>query len=931
LNGDDRMSNDDDELWRHYAGDGADALRAIEESLLELEQRPDDVNEINRLYRGLHTLKGNSAFVGLRSIEGLAHAAEDMIGLARDGGVSLDAEMIELALQVVDCLRQAVETAGRERRDGDNVTIAPLTDRVAAVTARRSREAPVTGRPASASPRGDNSGDPGGLENVDPAMDVGFLEVFLSLGAESLAAINGAMADLLTPERATAAREKLRAVGEDLGLASERMGYVHLTDLAARMTAACAAAGNGDWSGIELALGEALAMVEAQYRTLAVNPQDFGIGALHRRSCANVALADLARLDGIMSEGAPVQDAELRSLFARLRVASDYYEFPAAVAVCGELEGPLRGALAGGVPPAAALVARAHDLVEQLGKTIHAVNAGLERPGSVLVEASDDPMKFTAPADGLPLSPDLRRQLTRTGLGALSQALERGKTILEIEGAFEQAPALGEAFMRWVCETNATLVTSAVVGPPPSANLFLIITSALPSEVACAFAVIDPGGQHLIAHPLKVGGASRGERASEPGGTDPDAKTGKDEAKDTRDNKDVGAGEGGAAEFLRIDGRRVSVIMDLAGEIGLASSAVTRHPELEGKELEGFSAAAHKLEMLIRELQNEVSAMRLVPVAGVFQRMRRVVRDTARRTGKKVDLMMVGEETEIDKLMADSLHDPLVHVLRNAIDHGIESPEERSSLGKTVTGTIVLEASHQGGEVTVQVSDDGRGVDRARVLARARERGLIDPSATLSDDQVSNLIFLPGFSTKETIDELSGRGVGMDVVKTTIEQLRGRVVLRSTPGRGTSLIMNVPLTLAFVEAMVVGEGERLYAVPIEKVFEVFRADPTQIAHSSVDGQTVVRVRDQVVPVLWLHRYYGEQRRDEDLAGRIVVVVQTSAGRRALPVDTLRGNQQVMLKPLKGALAGIRGGAGFGMLRSGDVALALDCEQLLRAS
>ena len=172
------------------------------------------------------------------------------------------------------------------------------------------------------------------------------------------------------------------------------------------------------------------------------------------------------------------------------------------------------------------------------------------------------------------------------------------------------------------------------------------------------------------------------------------------------------------------------------------------HPELEGKDLEGFSSASHKLEVLIRELQNEVSAMRLVPVAGVFQRMKRVVRDTARRTGKRVELTLLGEDTEIDKVMVDCLQDPLVHMLRNAIDHGIELPDDRRHAGKPETGHIVLEASHQGGEVSVRVSDDGRGLDRKRLVARAEQRGLIAKDHRLTDAQILELVFLPGFSTK---------------------------------------------------------------------------------------------------------------------------------------------------------------------------------------
>ena len=379
-------------------------------------------------------------------------------------------------------------------------------------------------------------------------------------------------------------------------------------------------------------------------------------------------------------------------------------------------------------------------------------------------------------------------------------------------------------------------------------------------------------------------------------------------------------------EFLRVDAQKVGALMDLAGELGLACSAVTRHPDVVGRDLEGFAAAAHRLELLVRELQNDLSSLRLVPVAPVFQRLRRVVEDAARRTHKEVDLVVRGEDTEVDKVMIDALQDPLVHVLRNAVDHGLEEPAARVDAGKPPRGRVVLSASHQGGEITIEVRDDGRGLQRDRILARAIERGLCPADAQPTDDELAAFVFLPGFSTKDTADTLSGRGVGMDVLKTTVESLRGRVTLKSTPGQGSRVTLKLPLTLAFVEAMVVRERGRLFALPIEKVFEVSKVEQARVVTNSADDQVLLRVRDTCVPVLWLDRYWGESGRERALSGK-VVVVQTARGAVALPVDELLGNQQVMLKPLHGPLSHIRAAAGCGMLRTGDVAIALDCDQL----
>ena len=381
-----------------------------------------------------------------------------------------------------------------------------------------------------------------------------------------------------------------------------------------------------------------------------------------------------------------------------------------------------------------------------------------------------------------------------------------------------------------------------------------------------------------------------------------------------------------AAEYVRVDARKIALLMDLAGEVGLACGAVAHHPEVEGLDLAGFSNAAHNLEVLIRELQNEVSGLRLVPVGGAFERMRRVARDTSRRTGKRVELTFVGEDTEIDKLMIDSLHDPLVHLVRNAIDHGLETPEARVAAGKGPVGRVMLEASHQGGEVAVSVRDDGHGIDIARVISKARARGILAADANPTEQEALELVFAPGFSTRDEVTEVSGRGVGMDVIRTNIEALRGRVRLESILGKGTRVVMHLPLTMAFVDAMVVRNRDYLFALPMEKVFEVFRADPKRARRNEADGRTMLRVRDNLVPVLWLSDYYGEAG-DQRLDDRVVVVVQTSRGEVALPVDHLLGNQQVMLKPLRGVLRDVRAAAGYGMLRSGDVAITLDCERL----
>lgn len=383
----------------------------------------------------------------------------------------------------------------------------------------------------------------------------------------------------------------------------------------------------------------------------------------------------------------------------------------------------------------------------------------------------------------------------------------------------------------------------------------------------------------------------------------------------------------GRVEFVRVDAAKIAALMDLAGELGLACSAVTHHPDTDA-DSETFGQASHRLEGLVRALQNDLAALRLVPVAPVFERLRRVVEDAARRTGKEVELTLRGEDTEVDKVMIDALQDPLVHALRNAVDHGIELPEERVAQGKPAVGRVMLAASYQAGEVTIEIRDDGRGLVRDKIIARARQRGLCADDAQLDDDEILQFIFAPGFSTKEQVDALSGRGVGMDVLKTTVEAMRGRVELKSAEGQGTRFALKMPLTLAFVEAMVVRERDRLFAIPIERVCEVSKIQASELLTNAADGEMLLHRRDLVVPILWLHTFWNEAREAApDLADRLMVLVQSGAKVLALPVDEILGNQQVMLKPLQGALRGIRAAAGCGMLRGGEVAIALDCDRL----
>jgi two-component system chemotaxis sensor kinase CheA len=348
---------------------------------------------------------------------------------------------------------------------------------------------------------------------------------------------------------------------------------------------------------------------------------------------------------------------------------------------------------------------------------------------------------------------------------------------------------------------------------------------------------------------------------------------------------------------------------------------------LEGLKMEGFEGAVHRLENLVRELQDLASSLRLVPVGTVFKRMQRLVRDLSHQTGKPVDLVLEGGDAKVDKSLVDQLHDPLMHLIRNAVDHGIEYPEERVAAGKPEKGRVTLVATQQGREIHITVADDGRGFDREAILARAREIGLVGADEEPDDNTVWSYIFYSGLSTAQEVSSLSGRGVGLDVVQTAIRSLRGRVIVKSLPGLGTGISLCIPLTLAFLDSIVVRLRGRLYAIPIDVVSDIVQSSAEQVTRVSADNVEVVRVRDKLTPVCRLQHFYEEDGEESPLAEQILVVVQTTGGMLAVPVDEIVDQQQVTMKPLQGQVRDIRAGAGYALLGSGEVAIALDCERL----
>jgi len=382
-----------------------------------------------------------------------------------------------------------------------------------------------------------------------------------------------------------------------------------------------------------------------------------------------------------------------------------------------------------------------------------------------------------------------------------------------------------------------------------------------------------------------------------------------------------------AETSIRVSVDKIDGLINLVGELVITQAMLKQvSGVLDPAQCERLFAGLDLLERNTRDLQEAVIGVRMLPVDAVFRRFPRLVRDLSSRLGKQVRLRTIGEGTELDKGLIERIADPLVHLVRNSIDHGLEMPDVRREAGKEETGTITLAASHQGGHIVIEVSDDGRGLNRERILAKAAERGLSVPENP-SDTQVWDLIFQAGFSTAEAVTDLSGRGVGMDVVRKNIQALGGEVQLESAAGKGTRVVIRLPLTLAILDGMAVSVGEETLILPLNYVLEALQPQPDDVRTLAGEGK-VLRVRGEYLPLLSLNEYYryGERRNQDPL----VVVVEGDGQKLALEVDELIGQQQVVVKNLENNYRRIHGISGATILGDGRVALIVDIGGLVRS-
>jgi two-component system, chemotaxis family, sensor kinase CheA len=378
---------------------------------------------------------------------------------------------------------------------------------------------------------------------------------------------------------------------------------------------------------------------------------------------------------------------------------------------------------------------------------------------------------------------------------------------------------------------------------------------------------------------------------------------------------------------IKVSTRKLDALVDMVGELVIAQAILAENPALQRSADDRVSRQLAQIRRITGDIQRDAMSMRMVPIRRTFQKMGRLVRDLSKKFGKPANVVVVGEDTELDRKLVEQLTDPLMHMVRNTVDHGIEPREVRAAAGKPETAEIQLRAFHRAGGVVVEIADDGAGLDTERIFARAVAQGLVPDGTQLSAPEIHQLIFRPGFSTADRVTELSGRGVGMDVVRRNIQMLRGRVDIRTTRGQGTTFTLHLPLTLAIVDGLVLGVGADRFVIPTPAVQESLRPQPHQV-HTTGGRPSMVQVRDRLIPLLHLGQAFGIGGARAEITDGTVVIAEDNGRPVALVVDELLGKREVVIRSLGEMFRGVRGIAGGAILGDGRIGLILDTGGLL---
>lgn len=905
------MSAFDQEIVQDFLTESGELLEQLDKDLVALEQSPRDPDLLNQVFRALHTIKGSASFLALTNLVNVAHAAESALNSARSGQIQVDKPAMDLLLGAVDVLKKqfANLSAGEPLVEGD----ASLIEGLIAVSEGRA----VAGRnDASATVETASTvhAEPAKVEAVtntitDTAVATETTEITpvanpVVVDKAPVATSPEAVEPASSPstnssprvERIPLRLDESKSSLIEFLVADLRESATHIEESIFQL----ADVAHRPQAGARLVeLGEAVGKTAVFF--------DFSAMARLAESVVKVGTEAASLSDAQLGQATP----RLLAIVELLREQADGLAFDVIIrrpieGVCESLSTLLDE---GQLPPERTLESDATPV------------AALVRDGVVEGERDLRPAAAVdATNDNVPATP----VVASTDTAASNEPVVVSATI-EPELTTER-----EAIDTTASEPAAPAVIATIPAvtqaQPARTNVPAPIFTAAPARSAVAAAPAAPAASAPSSSPTTVAAAA--------------APTG--EASEDRTNKGAGAVE----QTIRVEVGRLESLLNLVGELVLQKnrlSAIAR--STVAKEIgdqayqESFGQATGSLDRVTSDLQVAVMRTRMQPLDKLFGKYPRLIRDLSRKTGKDMRLVVEGGETEVDKSVIEELGDPLVHILRNSADHGVETPEERLKAGKPAQGTITLAARHEGSDVVVEISDDGRGLSRSRIGRKAVERGLVTEQvlAQMSDAEVNRFIFAAGFSTAEQVTDLSGRGVGMDVVRTNIEKIKGVIELDTKEGRGTTIRIKIPLTVAILTAMMVRIGTETYALPLSSIVEIVRPEKSQLA--TIHGAPVMRLREAVLPLMDGCDVFGvpESKREPT---PFAVVIASGERRTALLVTRLIGQQEVVVKPLDHVGAQSRSGtsahadaqgpiSGATVRDDGGVSLIVDVNRLVQ--
>lgn len=799
-------------IYAEFLARQGSVLEEMEGHILTLERSPDD-NVLGALKRLLHTIKGESALLGLDDVERLCHTAEDTI---TEFPVS----------ELTDCLFQLKDWLGRafESYMGKGEGPGPAAEMLSVL------EAGPSGKQGSAS-AAEVAAAPAAPSEVEPRPLEGDRDLLSEFVAEAREHLEAADLHLLTLETEPKNEEALNAVFRAFHTIKGVAGFLALQEvqsLAHEAENLLDRARKGELELVDAAIDitfDAVDMLKSLIQSVRTALDGDGMLA------GEPALPELVR--------------EIKSIASgKVDVRQEKFELPRSAP--GEKLGQILVGEGAATPEA---VARALERQKCETKT--------KKIGEVLV-----------------------------GAGVVSE--DTLELALEVKGA---DPGLGK--------TGEILVEMGAASAEQ-------IDDALRTQSEMAE---SPKVGELLVQSGEVGA--------------------KDVAQAVRSQRMQQQPAAQVREPVKVDANRLDLLVDTIGELVIAESMVVQSTEMQSGASTELARHLSQLDKITRELQEMGTSLRMVPIRSTFQKMARLVRDLGKKSGKQVEFTTAGEDTELDKTVVDKIGDPLVHMVRNAVDHGLEgSAADRVKVGKPPVGHVELRAFHKGGCIYVEIEDDGRGLDRDRILAKAKEKGIIREGDQLTDREIWNLVFVPGFSTAQKVTDVSGRGVGMDVVKRNIEALRGQVEIQTSLGKGSVFSIRLPLTLAIIDGMVVRVGSERYIIPTLSIVMSLRPSEEQLS-TVVNRGEMLKIQGRLLPLFRLVRLFGLHDAIDDMREGIVVVVEDEGRQTGILVDEILGQQQIVIKSLGEALQGIPGIAGGAIMPDGTVGLILDVGGLVR--